>query len=164
MATVYIASPLGFSIATKGFYKVEVLDKVRAVELEPLDPWDDPQADKELKAALKLPVSEARRDALRAMNTRLGAANAANIRRADAVLAILDGADVDSGTAAEIGFAAALKKPIVGVRLDKRQAGDNEGATVNMQVEWFIGSRNRLAASIEDATKLLVSLTRREPP
>jgi nucleoside 2-deoxyribosyltransferase len=161
VADVYIASPLGFSIATQGFYATEILEKLRAAGLEPLDPWDDSQADDELEAALKLPVSETRRDALRAMNMRLGAANAASIRQADAVLAILDGADVDSGTAAEIGFAAALDKPIVGVRLDQRQAGDNEGAMVNLQVEWFIGSRDRLVSSIEDATELLASLVGR---
>lgn len=159
MATVYIASPFGFSIATKGFYEAEVLKKVRAAGLEPLDPWDAPGAQDELGAALKMPVSEARRDALRAMNRRLGEANAASIERADAMLAILDGVDVDSGTAAEIGFAAAAGKPIVGLRLDTRQAGDNEGARVNMQVEWFVlSSGGAIVDSVAEAIALLSSL------
>ena len=60
------------------------------------------------------------------------------IRACDGVLAVLDGSDVDSGTAAEIGFAAALGKPVVGVRTDLRITGDNEATLVNLQVEWFI--------------------------
>ena len=51
---------------------------------------------------------------------------------------MLDGADVDSGTAAEIGYAFARGTPIVGYRGDFRLAGDNEGAVVNLQVEYFI--------------------------
>lgn len=164
MATVYIASPLGFSIATTGFYETEVLEKVRAAGLEPLDPWNDPGAKEELDAALELPVSEARRVALRAMNKRLGKANAASIEGADAMLAILDGVDVDSGTAAEIGFAAAARKPVVGLRLDTRRAGDNEGARVNMQVEWFIfSSGGDLVESVKQAISLLSSLVPSEP-
>jgi nucleoside 2-deoxyribosyltransferase len=124
--------------------------------LQPLDPWADPDAGDEIDAALALPVSEARIDALRAINQRLGAANAAHIRRADALLAVLDGVDVDSGTAAEIGFAAALGKPIVGLRLDTRQAGDNEGAVVNLQVEHFIhAGRGRIVRSVAEAIGLL---------
>jgi nucleoside 2-deoxyribosyltransferase len=38
----------------------------------------------------------------------------------DALVAVLDGADADSGTAFEVGYAHALGKPIVGVRTDYR--------------------------------------------
>lgn len=43
----------------------------------------------------------------------------------DAMLAILDGADADSGTCVEIGYAGALHKPIVGLRTDLRPSEDN---------------------------------------
>ncbi len=161
MATVYVASPLGFSIATSSFYEDELLPAVRAGGLEPLDPWADPYAADELKAALALPVGDAQNEALRAVNRRLGAANAANIHRADAILAVLDGVDVDSGTAAEIGFAAALGKPIVGLRLDSRQTGDNAGAVVNLQVEHFIlAGGGRIVRSVPEAISLLSLLGR----
>jgi nucleoside 2-deoxyribosyltransferase len=52
--------------------------------------------------------------------------------------AVLDGVDVDSGTAAEIGYAYARGKPILGYRGDFRLSADNEGSTVNLQVEYFI--------------------------
>jgi nucleoside 2-deoxyribosyltransferase len=156
MATVYVASPLGFSAATRSFYRDELLPAIRAAGLEPLDPWDEPGAESELAAALTLPVSAARHEALRNVNRRLGVANAANIRRANAMLAVLDGVDVDSGTAAEIGYAAALGTPIAGLRLDTRPAGDNEGAVVNLQVEHFIlASDGRIVRSLPEAIDLL---------
>ena len=40
--------------------------------------------------------------------------------------------------AAEIGYACALGKPVLGYRSDFRLSGDNEGCTVNLQVEYFI--------------------------
>jgi len=44
---------------------------------------------------------------------------------------------VDCGTAAEIGYAAGLGKPALGIRSDLRQAGEPEMA-VNLQVEGLI--------------------------
>jgi nucleoside 2-deoxyribosyltransferase len=49
------------------------------------------------------------------------------IREADAVLAIFDGTDVDSGTAFECGYAYAMRKPIVGIRTDLRSGGEENG-------------------------------------
>lgn len=46
------------------------------------------------------------------------------IGKCDLVVAILDGADADSGTSAEIGYAYAIKKPVVGVRTDFRISED----------------------------------------
>jgi nucleoside 2-deoxyribosyltransferase len=65
-------------------------------------------------------------------------ANAEAIEACAGVLALLDGSDVDSGTAAEIGFAAALGRPVVGLRTDRRLSGDNTATVVNLQVEYFI--------------------------
>mgnify|MGYP006284412239 CR=1 FL=1 len=43
------------------------------------------------------------------------------VAEADVVLALLDGADADSGVAFEVGFARGLGKPVLGVRTDYRQ-------------------------------------------
>lgn len=43
------------------------------------------------------------------------------IGKADFVLALLDGADADSGVAFEVGHARGLGKPVLGVRTDYRQ-------------------------------------------
>ncbi len=60
------------------------------------------------------------------------------VRSADAVVAILDGADPDSGTSFECGLAFALGLPIVLVRTDFRNGGDGlpgqRLATVNLML------------------------------
>lgn len=46
------------------------------------------------------------------------------IDRCDAVLAVLDGSDADSGTCVELGYALAKGKPIIGIRTDLRACED----------------------------------------
>lgn len=43
------------------------------------------------------------------------------LENADVVLALLDGADADSGVSFEVGYARGLSKPVLGVRTDYRQ-------------------------------------------
>ncbi len=154
MPSVYLAGPLGFSPATKAWHDAVLVPAVRAAGLEPLDPWADPDAAEQFAAADALADRDARRAAFAAVNARLAGANEAMLRRADAVLAVLDGVDVDSGTAAEIGFAAALGVPCVGLRLDTRRTGDNEGTAVNLQVEhWLESVQTDLGAAIAALVK-----------
>lgn len=47
-----------------------------------------------------------------------------SIQCADAVVAVLDGADSDSGVAWEVGYAHGIGKPIVGIRTDYRHHQD----------------------------------------
>lgn len=42
------------------------------------------------------------------------------VKNADVVMACLDGPDADSGTCAEVGYAYALGKPVIGYRTDFR--------------------------------------------
>jgi nucleoside 2-deoxyribosyltransferase len=49
------------------------------------------------------------------------------IDSSDIVLAILDGADADSGTCWECGYAFATGKQIIAVRTDFRESGDTAG-------------------------------------
>jgi len=44
------------------------------------------------------------------------------IDEADVIVAVLDGADADSGAAFEVGYAFARSKPIIGVRTDFRRS------------------------------------------
>jgi nucleoside 2-deoxyribosyltransferase len=74
---------------------------------------------------------------------------------------VLDGTDVDSGSAAEVGYAFAKGKPILGYRGDFRLSADNEGSTVNLQVEYFIrqsgGDIIAQIADLEDALKKIAA-------
>jgi nucleoside 2-deoxyribosyltransferase len=134
---LYVAGPLGFSEAGRHFYTTVLLPHLRGLGYEVLDPWalTDPR---KVEAIEKLPFGVPRREAWRALNREIGAANRAAIDEASAVVAILDGVDVDSGTAAEIGYAFARGKLVVGYRGDFRLSADNEGGVVNLQVEFFI--------------------------
>lgn len=67
----------------------------------------------------------------------------------DLVVAILDGVDVDSGTAWEIGYAYAKGKPVIGLRTDFRELSDG---IVNLMVEMSIVS---LAREEEELLKVL---------
>lgn len=134
----YLASPLGFADSTRAFM-AEVKAALGAhVEVD--NPWDfgGPELGAAFARAHAIAGHDARRDALHAINMRVAAQNEAAIRRCDLVVAILDGVDVDSGTASEIGFAFGLGKPSFGLRTDSRLAGDNLGSTVNLQVEYWI--------------------------
>jgi nucleoside 2-deoxyribosyltransferase len=44
---------------------------------------------------------------------------------------------VDSGTAAEIGYAYGIGRRILGYRSDYRLSAENEGSLVNLQVEFY---------------------------
>jgi nucleoside 2-deoxyribosyltransferase len=134
---VYLASPLGFSEAGRHFYNSVLVPFVRRLGYEVLDPWalTDPGR---IEAVQRLPYGAEKREAWRALNREIGAINRAAIDRAQGVVAVLDGVDVDSGTAAEIGYAFARGKLVVGYRGDFRLSADNEGSTVNLQVEFFI--------------------------
>jgi nucleoside 2-deoxyribosyltransferase len=133
--SVYLAGPGGFDAGGRTWHRV-VRDRLTAAGFTVLDPWEASAAVFAPAFAHVSPI--ARRDALRSANRTAGQANAAMVRDADVVFALLDGADVDSGTAAEIGYAAAVGTPVVGYRTDWRTSGDNEAAAVNLQVEYFV--------------------------
>jgi nucleoside 2-deoxyribosyltransferase len=134
---IYMAGPLGFSEAGRHFHASVLIPFVSSLGYDVLDPWALTDARK-VQAVRALPYGPERRDAWRALNTEIATSNRAAIDDAQSMLAILDGPDVDSGTAAEIGYAFARGKRIVGYRGDFRLSGDNEGSTVNLQVEFFI--------------------------
>jgi nucleoside 2-deoxyribosyltransferase len=95
------------------------------------------------------------------------------VRTADAIVAILDGADPDSGTSFECGMAYALGLPIVAVRTDFRAGGDalpgQKLATINLmlaQAVTAVVARTDTAAGLDEvAADLIRALeTLDEPP
>jgi nucleoside 2-deoxyribosyltransferase len=134
---IYLAGPLGFSEAGRYFYGSVLVPFVSGLGYEVVDPWALTDL-RRIEAVRTMPYGPARRDAWRQLNVEIGANNRAAIDGAQGLVAILDGADVDSGTAAEIGYAFARGKLIVGYRGDFRLSADNEGSIVNLQVEFFI--------------------------
>lgn len=52
----------------------------------------------------------------------------------DLVVALLDGTQIDDGTAWELGFAYAKDIPSIGIRTDARYCGETPGARVNAMI------------------------------
>jgi nucleoside 2-deoxyribosyltransferase len=158
---IYLAGPLGFSEAGRAFHEGVIKPRIQASGHVVLDPWalSDPT---ETASVANLPYGPEKRDRWRKLNTAIGRANAQAIDDCDLVFAVLDGTDVDSGTAAEIGYAYARGKTILGYRGDFRLSADNEGAAVNLQVEYFIvSSGGFVISSIETLSQALATLAAR---
>jgi nucleoside 2-deoxyribosyltransferase len=147
---IYMAGPLGFSEAGRHFYYSVLIPFVVRLGYEVRDPWGltDPRR---IEAVQAMPYGPERREAWRALNAEIAESNRAAIDDAQGMIAVLDGVDVDSGTAAEIGYAFARGKLIVGYRGDFRLSADNEGGIVNLQVEFFIRqSGGTIVTRVED--------------
>jgi nucleoside 2-deoxyribosyltransferase len=83
-----------------------------------------------------------------------------SVSSSEAVLAVLDGVDVDSGTAFECGVAWAKGIPIVGLRTDLRGGGDGN-ANVNLMLSESCRTIVQINAltepNIEDIAQEIVS-------
>ena len=145
----YVASPLGFSEAGRTYYVERYLPALREHVL-PVDPW-----------TLSLPEEFAAAAAdgrERAFGLEVGARNAEAIAGAQLLVAHLDGQEVDAGTAAEVGYAAALGLPCVALRSDLRRSGE-PGMRVNLQLEAFVElSGGFIAGSLEELVERLRTL------
>jgi nucleoside 2-deoxyribosyltransferase len=72
------------------------------------------------------------------------------IKKGDLILAVLDGVDVDSGVAFEMGFAYANGKPMVGLKTDHRVFSRVE--SVNLMLEAPI---SKLCKTLAEAIEVL---------
>jgi len=122
---VYIAGPQVFTPQGRAFVRKEIVPLLEEAGCEAILPFELGEGE------------EAAEDKL-AWSEQIGKRNIKAIKQADIVLANLDGADVDSGTAAEIAYAAGQDTKVVGYRTDVRASGENEAVAVNLQVESFI--------------------------
>ncbi|MFH0825014.1 MAG: nucleoside 2-deoxyribosyltransferase [Pseudomonadota bacterium] len=138
MTTVYLASPLGFSDELKD-YRDRIKLRLREIGCGIFDPWDQAFGSM-INEAKSISRWDDRVAALAKVAGEIGRMNGQGIRESDAVLGVLDGAELDSGTVCEIGFAAGLGKRCYGLRTDFRDLGDFEGLPINLQVLYFIQS------------------------
>jgi nucleoside 2-deoxyribosyltransferase len=130
----YVASPLGFTEAGRHYYAEYFIPALREV-VEPVDPWS-------LGGPSSTPADIGRR-------------NAEAIESCTLLAALLDGQEVDSGTAAEVGYGAGKGLRCFGLRTDLRESGE-PGVAVNLQVQWFIeGSGGRVVATLDELVTAL---------
>jgi len=159
---VYLASPLGFAESTRFFMEKKYKRRIATVSgLKALDPWkEDPKSSAIIRAAKSVNDLKHRRKAWDRVVLEIGAKNATLIDEADGIVAVLDGVDVDSGTAAEIGYGAAGGKWVIGYRQDLRRTGEDEAAEVNLQVEYFV--RRNGGVIVHTLDQLVNELKRRK--
>lgn len=114
MRTVYLAAPL-FSEAERDFNR-KLRDEIRSAGFSVFLPQEDSNNFK----------GDNRQKVI--FNKNLKAIESSYI-----MVAVVDGIDIDSGTAWEIGYASAKGKPVIGLRTDFRTLG-MEGR-VNLMIE-----------------------------
>ena len=145
----YIASPLGFTEAGRDYYARHYLPAL-VEHVDPVDPWTLTEPEEFAAAAAQ--------DRVQAFGIEVGARNAAAIFSSHMLIAQLDGQEVDAGTAAEVGYAAALGLPCLAIRSDLRASGE-PGMRVNLQLEAFIVlSGGFIAASLDELVGRLAAL------
>jgi len=150
MKKIYIASPLGFSEAGRLFLYEKLIPLFTELNLICIDPWKL-TPENLINEVNSIDNAELKSAEWRKLNRVIAENNRNGIDESDGMLAVLDGTDIDSGTASEIGYAAALNKKICGYRSDFRRSGDNDGAIVNLQVEYFIqNSGGRIISNLSE--------------
>ncbi len=151
---MYLAGPSGFHEAGRTWHQTVVVPAVSRAGLVPKDPWAGPSAIADVMASMEF--GPERREVLQGANLAQGREDLRLIDESEAVLASLDGPDVDSGTAVEIGYAFARGLLVVGLRTDIRWSSDNEGSRVNLMVETcIVDSGGILTASLNEAVEFL---------
>ena len=151
---VYLASPLGFS-RENDHYRERIKERLRHLDCTVFDPWEQEEVTRRIEDAMSIADSVERAEAIKEAAMFTGGINAEGIRSSDVVLAVLDGAEPDSGTVTEIGYGAGIGKKCFGLRTDFRDSGDLPGLPLNLQVLFFIEhSGGRLFRRIEDIVEL----------
>jgi len=135
MKTVYLAAPL-FSDAECDFNR-KIREELQSLGFKVFLPQEDSNNIKDKTNRKKIIFNK----------------NLNGIDNSDMIVAVIDGADVDSGTAWEIGYAFAKGKPVIGLRTDFRTLGI-EG-TVNLMIERSV----ILCMSISELLNHLKSMT-----
>ncbi len=120
----YVASPLGFTESGRDWYASTLLPLL-ARYFEIVDPW---------ALVTQASIEEARASGeLREYWLGVGRRNFDAIDSCRYVVAVLDGDPPDIGTVAEVAWAAARGKRVIGYRSDIRQSGE-EAMETNLMI------------------------------
>lgn len=156
----YLANGL-FSLGDRYFN--EQLAKSLREKLEDLDLYV-PQENPEINDKAAFATSED-----------IAAADLEALQASDVLIAVLDGVEIDSGVAAEIGVFSTFNRPIIGVFTDIRQEGrshpkkleilqadatENQFVYRNLFVVGLIKRNGKIVRTIEEAQEALISLVK----
>ena len=132
---IYLAGPL-FTTPEREF-NVQLATRLRAAGHEVFVPQENPASERTGAAIFRKDLE--------------------GLDWADGVVAVMDGADPDSGTCWECGYAYARKKPVVLFRSDLRGSGDADDIPYNAMlmgaadahIELRLGTVDEAAAAID---------------
>ena len=117
--TIYLANPYGFSAQQKALLLPEIAAALTALGLEVWEPFErNNQVD----------FSEP------GWAYRVAQADVRDVREADAIFAVVNGAPPDEGVMVELGIAIALGKPTFLFRDDFRRVTDSEEYPLNLML------------------------------
>ncbi len=123
--TVYLANPYGFSQQQKTLLLPQLVAALEALGLDVWEPF-----------ARNNQIDRARPQ----WAWRIGQADFRDVREADAIFAVVNGAPPDEGVMVELGMAIALEKPTFLFRDDFRRSTDSEEYPLNLML--FTGLPN----------------------
>ena len=110
---IFLASPLGFAESSRAFIP-RLISALEDLGHCVYDPWTlaEPLA-VELERAKRIEDENNRRKELHRISMAIARQNHDYLSKSDGILAVLDGVDVDSGTASEIGCAFGIGNKII---------------------------------------------------
>ena len=90
----------------------------------------------------------------------------AALKSSDVVVAILDGIDVESGVAFELGYAACLGKPIIGLKTDYRTFSKIEEINLMLEIPMLkiCGSVDEILTTLREIKDQQLRTKRSSPP
>lgn len=154
--SVYLASPEGFASGHKPYLDAVKKHLREVCKVEVWDPWEQ-EYERDFRIANAESLVVPRIEKNLKLAHKIGFNNHKGILNRDAVLGICEGAQVDDGTASEMGFAAGCGKRVFALRTDFRNVGDLMGVPINLQVlYWVERSGGKLFRKVE-AIKLEMS-------
>jgi len=153
---LYVASYLGFSEAGRHFMYDKLIPAIQEEGFGVIDPWKLTNQDY-VNFVLSIPDTfPGKRDALREMDDNIGRNNEKAIDRAHGIVAVLDGAEIDSGVVSEVMYGGSKGKRTLGYRSDFRLASENLGVPINLQFHYFLKKyKGMIVPSLEELRRNL---------
>lgn len=119
MKTIYLANPYGFSTQQRVLLLPPIVEALSSLGLDVWEPF-----------ARNNQVDFSQPGWAR----KIGAADVADVKAADAIFAVVNGTPPDEGVMVELGIAVALAKPVFLFRDDFRKCSDSEEYPLNLML------------------------------
>lgn len=146
----YVASPEGFTESGRLYLSTVIYPGLKALNISILDPWKWQSGTSLVRRWTDKEINRKGLAVTEQQVLKIGWQKIDYVESADMVVAMLDGQEVDSQVAAQIGHAYALKKRIFGLRTDFRLIGDSALGMGTLLCTYIRGSGGNLYTASEE--------------